>query len=122
MEIEVGLCALIDLLLFHLSPEGISIFLTSLQGPIRTAMVVEKCTEHTSCDKHSASTTCMRSRALARFLAGWDENGNSLSLSVLSAPHFQLRRREEFRKEWPWEVIQGSLSHVPGSQLMEGRS
>lgn len=50
MELEAGLCALIDLLSFHLSPEGISVFLTSLQGPIKMAMVVEKCTEHTSCD------------------------------------------------------------------------
>lgn len=70
MELEVGLCALIDLLSFDLSPEGISIFLTSLQGPIKMAMVVEKCTEHTSYDKHSASATCMRSHALARFLTG----------------------------------------------------
>lgn len=46
MELEVVLCALIGFLSFHLSPEGISIFLTSLQGPIRMAMVVLKCTEH----------------------------------------------------------------------------
>lgn len=47
MELEVGLCALIDFLSLHLSPEGVSVFLTSLQGPIRMAMVIEKCTEHT---------------------------------------------------------------------------